>query len=102
MARGFSRQQIGVTGAMIDSYGDLIFQLSHNMQTRRGDPIRTLDFEGIEASREELGMSDGQIAARVGLSEPQVMYIRNMMERRNFNSRHYHRLLELGGGKRFR
>ena len=102
MARGFSRQQIGVTGAMIDSYGDLIFQLSHNMQTRRGDPIRTLDFEGIEASRDELGMSDGQIAARVGLSEPQVMYIRNMMERRNFNSRHYHRLLELGGGKRFR
>ncbi|MDE0943405.1 MAG: class I adenylate-forming enzyme family protein [Alphaproteobacteria bacterium] len=102
MARGLNRQQIGVTNAMVDSYGDLIFQLSHNMQTRRGDPIRELDFAAIEASRAELGMSDGQIAARVGLSEPQVMYIRNMMERRNFNTRHFQRLLELGGGKRFR
>ena len=102
MARGLSRRQIGVTDAMIESYGELIFQWSHNMQTRRGDPVRALDFAAIEAHRHELGLSDGQIAGRIGLSEPQVMYIRNMMERRRFRTDHFARLLELGGGKRFR
>ncbi|MDA1097841.1 MAG: class I adenylate-forming enzyme family protein [Proteobacteria bacterium] len=102
MARGLSRQQIGVTVAMIDSYGDLVFEMSHNKQTRRGDPIRELDFAAIEARRGELGMSDGQIAQRIGLSEIQVMYIRTTMERRRFRTNHFQRLLELGGGKRFR
>ena len=59
MARGLSRRQIGVTEAMIESYGDLIFGMSHNKQTRRGDPVRELDFAAIEARRDELGMSDG-------------------------------------------
>ncbi len=102
MARGLSRQQIGVTVAMIDSYGDLIFQMSHNHQIRRGDPIREMDFTAIEARRDELGMSDGQIAERIGLSEMQVMYIRTMMERRRFHTNYFQRLLDLGGGKRFR
>lgn len=102
MARGLSRQQIGVTLAMIDSYGDLIFEMSHNKQSRRGDPIRELDFAAIEASRHELGMSDGQIAERIGLSEMQVMYVRTTMERRRFRANHFQRLLDLGGGKRFR
>ena len=102
MARGLNRRQIGVTGAMIDSYGDLIFQWSHNIQSRRGDPVRELDFEAISAHGHELGLSDGQIAERIGLSEIQVMYIRNMMERRRFNRGNFARLLELGGGKRFR
>ncbi len=102
MARGLSRRQIGVTEAMIDSYGDLIFQWSHNIQTRRGDPVRELDFDAIEAHRNELGLSDGQIADRIGLSEIQVMYIRTMMERRRFHTGHFARLLDLGGGRRFR
>ncbi|MBT4489290.1 MAG: acyl--CoA ligase [Rhodospirillaceae bacterium] len=102
MARGLNRRQLGVTPAMIDSYGDLIFQWSHNIQTRRGDPVRELDFDAIEAHAAELGLSDGQIADRIGLTEPQVMYIRAMMERRRFNTGHFARLLELGGGKRFR
>ncbi len=102
MARGLNRRQIGVTSAMIDSYGELIFQWSHNIQTRRGDPVRELDFEAISAQRHELGLSDGQIAERIGLSEIQVMYIRAMMERRRFNTTRFARLLELGGGKRFR
>ena len=102
MARGLSRRQIGVTEAMIESYGDLIFGMSHNKQTRRGDPVRELDFAAIEARRDELGMSDGQIAERIGLSEMQVMYIRTMMERRRFHANHFQRLLDLGGGKRFR
>ena len=102
MARGLSRRQIGVTVAMIDSYGDLIFEMSNNKQTRRGDPIRELDFAAIEARRDELGMSDGQIAERIGLGEIQVMYIRTMMERRRFNANRFQRLLDLGGSRRFR
>lgn len=102
MARGLSRRQIGITDAMIESYGDLIFQWSHNIQTRRGDPVRALDFAAIEAHRGELGMSDGQIAERIGLGEPQVMYIRTMMERRRFDTRRFARLLDLGGARRFR
>ena len=63
MARGLNRRQIGITDAMIESYGDLIFQWSHNIQTRRGDPVRELDFAAIEAHRTEMGLSDGQISA---------------------------------------
>jgi len=33
----------GVSEQMIDTYGELIFDLSLNKQTRRGDPIRNLD-----------------------------------------------------------
>ncbi len=102
MAQGLNRRQIGVTAAMIDSYGELIFGMSHNMQSRRGDPVRELDFDAIEASRDERGMSDGEIAEQIGLSEIQVMYIRTMMERRRFHTNHFQRLLELGGGRRFR
>jgi non-ribosomal peptide synthetase component E (peptide arylation enzyme) len=102
VAGGLNRRQIGVTNAMIDSYGELIFEMSHNRQSRRGDPIRELDFAAIEASRHERGMSDGEIANRIGLSEMQVMYIRTMMERRRFHTNHFQRLLGLGGGKRFR
>jgi acyl-CoA synthetase (AMP-forming)/AMP-acid ligase II len=102
MAQGLNRRQIGVTAAMIESYGELIFEISHNKQSRRGDPIRELDFDAIAASRHERGMSDGQIAERIGLSEIQVIYIRTMMERRRFHTNHFQRLLDLGGGKRFR
>ena len=59
MTQGLSRQQLGVTDAMIDAYSAIIFQLSNNHQTRRGDPIRKKEFAAIEARRHELGMSDG-------------------------------------------
>ena len=38
MARGLSRRQIGVTVAMIDSYGDLIFEMSNNKTDPPGRP----------------------------------------------------------------
>ena len=102
MTRGLSRSQIGVTDAQIETYGELIFKLSHNHQIRRGDPIRHKQFDAIEASRAELGMSDAQIATHLGLHHDQVTFIRNVMERERFRRHHYHRLYELGGGRRFR
>ena len=102
MTRGLTRQQLGVTDAMIATYGETVFRLSHNHQIRRGDPIRLKDFSHIEAHRHELGMSDGEIAQRVGLSEAQVVFIRNLEERRRFHTAYYHRLNELGGGRRYR
>lgn len=102
MTRGLTRAQLGVTEQMIAAYGDVIFQLSNNFQTRRGDPIREKDFDAIEAHRHELGMGDSQIAERIGLTLEQVTLIRNMEERRRFRTGHYHMLNELGGGKRFR
>ena len=102
MTGGLTRAQLGVTDAMIASYGETIFKHSNNHQIRRGDPIRLRDFTAIEAHRHELGMSDAQIAERLGLNPTQVTFIRNMEERRRFRTGHYHMLNRLGGGKRFR
>src|SRR5690606_8216667 len=102
MARGLTRQQIGVTESMIQAFGDTIFRLSHNYQVRVGDPVRKLDFDAIEEQREGAGLTDAQIAEKIGLTRNQVLYIRTMLERRRFRTGHYIRLLELGGGKRFR
>ena len=102
MSRGLSRSQIGVTEAMVESFGETIFRLSHNLQRRRGDPIRLRDFAAIERQRADLGLSDAEISERIGLSRDQVTFIRNLVERRRIRRNHYQRLLELGGGRRFR
>ena len=102
MSRGLSRSQIGVTEAMVESFGETVFGLSHNLQRRRGDPIRLKDFDAVERQRADLGLSDAEIAERIGLSHDQVTFIRNLVERRKIRRNHYQRLLELGGGRRFR
>lgn len=102
MARGLDRFQIGVTDAMLDSYGPMVFQLSNNHQRRVGDPIRLRQWEEVERQRPATGLSDAQIAQRLGLSEDQVTYIRNHEEIRRMRRNNFQRLLELGGGRRFR
>ena len=102
MSRGLSKSQIGVTEAMVESFGETIFRLSHNHQRRRGDPVRLKDFAAIERQRADLGLSDAEISERIGLSHDQVTFIRNLVERRKIRRNHYQRLLELGGGRRFR
>ena len=102
MSRGLSRAQIGVTEAMVESFGETIFGLSHNLQRRRGDPVRLKDFDDVERQRADLGLSDAEISERIGLSRDQVTFIRNLVERRKIRQNHYQRLLELGGGRRFR
>ena len=102
MSRGLSRSQIGVTEAMVQSFGETIFRLSHNHQVRRGDPVRLKDFAAVERQRADLGLSDTEISGRIGLSRDQVTFIRNLVERRRIRRNHYQRLLELGGGRRFR
>jgi len=102
MPRGFSFEQIGVTEAMIATYADAVWELSNNIQIRRGDPIRKLDLAEFEAQRPNLGMSDGQIATVLGLTRDQVLAIRVVTEVRRFRRRNFHRLYELGRGKRFR
>ena len=102
MSRGLRRDQIGVTEALIGTYGDTVFELSHNYQIRRGDPVRELDWEEIERQRENTGLSDPEIARKLGLTREQVTYIRVMTEHRRFNRRQYPRLYDLGGGRRFR
>ena len=102
MTRGLTRQQIGITEEMITTFGDTIFRMSHNHQIREGDPYRTLDWDEIDRQRENMGLADEQIAERIGLTRNQVLYIRTILERRRFRTGHYARLLELGGGKRFR
>ena len=102
MTQGLTRAQLGVTDEMVAAYGETIFALSNNLQTRRGDPIREKDFAAIEAHRNELGMGDTEIAERIGLTRAQVTLIRNVEERRRFRTGHYHMLNTLGGGRRFR
>jgi cyclohexanecarboxylate-CoA ligase len=102
MTRGLKRRQVGITEEMIQTYGDVVFELSHNYQVRRGDPVRELNWEEIERQRPGTGMSDIEIARKLGLSHDQTTYIRTIMERRRFDREKYHRLYDLGGGRRFR
>ena len=102
MTQGLTRAQLGVTDTMIAAWGETVFALSNNHQTRRGDPVRAKDFAAIEAHRHELGMGDAEIAERIGLTRAQVTLIRNLEERRRFRTGHYHMLNALGGGKRYR
>lgn len=102
MTRGLERDQIGVTEAMVRTWGDVVLGLSHNHQIRRGDPVRKLDWDEIERQREGAGLSDPEIARKLGLTRDQVTYVRVIAERRRFRRRRYHRLYDLGGGRRFR
>ena len=45
------RERLGVTPEMIEAFGPIIFDLSTNVQDRRGDPVRLLDFDEIERQR---------------------------------------------------
>ena len=102
MTRGLKRDQIGITEELIQTFGETVFELSHNRQVRRGDPVRELNWEEIEKQRPGTGMSDIEIARRLGLTHDQTTYIRTIMERRKFDRTKYHRLYDLGGGRRFR
>ena len=92
----------GVSERMVESYGEVIWDLSLNIQRRRGDAVRKLDFAAIETQREGTGLSDSQIAGRLGLATEQVTFIRVVSERRRFRRDQYRKLYALGGGKRYR
>lgn len=102
MARGMTREQLGITDALLATFGETVFRMSHNLQVREGDPVRRLDWNEIERQREGMGLSDAQIAARLGLTREQVMFIRNSEESRRFRTGQTAYLLDLGGGKRYR
>ncbi|MBL8376676.1 MAG: acyl--CoA ligase [Burkholderiales bacterium] len=102
MVGGLTREQVGVTEAMQAAFGEAVFRMSHNLQVREGDPIRKLDWAEIERQREAMGLADGQIAERIGLTRAQVTWIRNAEETRRFTPGRQAALLELGGGKRYR
>ena len=90
----------GVTPQTIDAYGELIFEYSLNRQIRRGDPVRALDAAAWRSQRQATGLTDREIAARVGLAVEQVTFIRNLTERRKFRLDQYRKLFRLGGGAR--
>jgi hypothetical protein len=92
----------GVTKEILEAYGDIVFRLSLNVQVRRGDPVRKLNREEWARQRDNTGLSDVEIAERVGLALPQVTFIRNVIERRLFRTDQYRKLFRLGGGKRYR
>lgn len=96
------RNRLGVTEDMIAGFGPVIFELSINVQDRSGDPVRMLQFDEIERQRDGTGLTDAQIAARLGLATEQVTFIRVLLEQRRFKPEMYYRLFQLGGGKRFR
>jgi len=101
MPRGLRFEQIGITEAMIATWADAIWEMSNNVQLRRGDPVRRREFDRVEAERANLGMSDAQIAAHLGLTRDQVLAIRVLTEVRRFRRRSYYSLLALGRGQRF-
>ena len=102
MAAPTRRERLGVTQEMIEAYGPIVFDLSTNVQDRRGDPVRLLQFDEIERQRPGAGLSDPEIAARLGLAADQVTFIRVLLEQRRFKPDRYYRLFQLGGGRRFR
>jgi non-ribosomal peptide synthetase component E (peptide arylation enzyme) len=92
----------GVTQQMIDTFGEIVFKLSLNKQIRRGDPVRNLDFSAIEATRAETGLTDEEIANRIGLLPEQVSVVRVFTERKHHKIDQHRRLYHLGGGKRWK
>lgn len=100
MTRGLAPDQIGVTEAMIAAYGDFIWENSLNVQIRRGDPVRQPD--RAQDGQVGMGLSDQQMADRLGLACGQVTQIRVLLEARRYRRTSYRRLLDLGGNKRFR
>ena len=92
----------GVTQQMIDTYGETIFRLSLNKQVRHGDAVRELDFERIEAARADTGLTDDEIAGRIGLLTEQVSVVRVFVERKYHRIDQHRRLFALGGGKRWK
>jgi len=102
MAAPTRRERLGVTQEMIEAFGPVIFDLSTNVQDRRGDPVRLLQFDEIERQRAATGLSDAEIAAKLGLAIDQVTFIRVLLEQRRFKPERYYRLFQLGGGRRFR
>jgi hypothetical protein len=91
--------QVVVTEAMIATHGPFIWEHSNNVQTRHGDPVRLLD---LNLARKDRGMTDQEMAETLGLEREQVRQIRVMLEARNYNRRHYSRLYDLGGNRRYR
>ena len=71
MAETSFHKAFGVTDDMVTELGDQIFDLSHNHQLRLGDPVRELDWDAIEAGRAGMGLTDGEIAGRLGLKVEQ-------------------------------
>ena len=92
----------GVTQQMIDTYGEIIFKLSLNKQTRLGDPVRELDFDDIAQQRAGSGLTDEEIAARIGLLPEQVSVVRVFVERKYHRIDQHRMLFHLGGGKRWK
>ncbi|MGY8999617.1 MAG: class I adenylate-forming enzyme family protein [Rhodospirillales bacterium] len=92
----------GVTQQMIDTFGEVVFKLSLNKQTRRGDAVRNLDFAAIQAARAETGLTDEEIAERVGLLPEQVSVVRVFTERKHHKIDQHRRIFHLGGGKRWK
>ena len=92
----------GVTQQMIDTFGEIVFKLSLNKQTRRGDAVRELDFDALAASRDETGLTDEEIAERIGLLPEQVGVVRVFTERKHHKIDQHRRIYHLGGGKRWK
>lgn len=92
----------GVTERMIRTYAPAIFELGLNIQRRKGDAVRKLDWAAIQAQRDGTGRTDAEIAERLGLAEEQVTFIRVVAERRVFRRDQYRKLFGLGAGKRYR
>ena len=97
-----SKQRFGVTEEMMEKFSDRIFELGLNHQSRRGDPVRHLDYDQIEAQREGTGLTDEQIAEQLDLTTEQVRYIRVVQEHKRFDNTNYAKLFKLGSGKRYR
>src|SRR5215468_6858474 len=71
--------------------------------TRRERLGVTLEMiDAFERQRAATGLTDLEIAARLGLAADQVTFIRVLLEQRRFKPARYYRLFQLGGGRRFR
>ena len=77
-------------------YKDEVFHLSLNVQVRRGDPVRERDWGRLEAGRAEMGLTDRQIATRLGLEEQVVRSVRLRAEKENAHPEMRKLLYEIG------
>lgn len=77
-------------------HGDEVFRLSLNVQVRRGDAVRARDWAAVAADTAGPGLTDVEIAERVGLPVDVARAIRLRAEKENAHPENRRLLYEIG------
>ena len=85
---------------LYERYKDAVFEMSLNVQVRRGDPVRLRQWEAVESQRELTGLTDAEIARELGLAEGEVTTIRTRVEKDRYRFDIHQLIYKLKGSRK--